>query len=119
MIRKGLFQSNATCTSRDRELEARINEKLAQFGRGRVALYTEEGDGGPQYGMVFSFGSRAKTFTRHSFELDIDRIVEGLAITAEGMENSGNMLGWTYDVDDADFVDTESYTDSIYAERSD
>ena len=111
MIRKGLFQSNATCTDRDRELETRINEKLAEFGRGRVALYTEENNGGPQYGMVFSFGSRTKTFTRNSFELDIDRIVAGLALTVEGMENSRVEFGWTYDLEDADFIDTESYTD--------
>jgi len=119
MIRKWLFGSNATCTDRDRELEARINEKLALAGRGRVALYTEEHNGGPQYGMVYSFGSRTKTFTRDHFELDLERIVEGLAITAEGMENSNVGRGWSYDLDDADFIDTESYTDSVYAERPD
>jgi hypothetical protein len=113
MIRKGLFQSNATCTEQDRELEARINEGLARAGRGRVALYTEERDGGQKFGMVFYIGTRSKTVTRDHFELDIEDVVRGLSSIAQ---NAALPIGWSYDVEDADFLDTESYTDAILPE---
>lgn len=100
MLKKGVFGSTATCTSRDRALEDEINARLA--GRGKVAAYTIQEADQIRYGLTYSHGVRHKTFERLRFELDIDGLIEGLEFTASGMENAGLPRGWVYDVDDAD-----------------
>ena len=100
MIRKGLFGSNATCTTRDRALENRINDRLA--GRGKVAAYTIQDGEQTRYGLTYSNGSKHKSFERDRFELDVDMLIEGLGMTAASMDNTRIPRGWVYDQEDAD-----------------
>ena len=100
MIRKGLFGSNATCTTRDRALENRINDRLA--GRGRVAAYTIQDGEQTRYGLTYSNGIKHKSFERDRFEVDMDMLIEGLGMTAQSMQTTQLPRGWVYDQDDAD-----------------
>jgi hypothetical protein len=100
MIRKGLFASVATCTTRDRALEDRINARLA--GRGHIAAYTIKDGDDTKYGLTYSCGIKSKNFERERFELDVDALIGGLAITQADMANTQLPRGWVYDVDDAD-----------------
>lgn len=97
MFKAGVFTSNAVCTSRDRELERAINQKLE---RGSVHLFTIKDEHAEHYGLTYSWRGLSKTFTRRTHELDVDDIAEGLAITARGMENVGLPHGWVYDEED-------------------
>jgi hypothetical protein len=98
-IRKGLFASTAVCTTRDRELERRINARLP---RGRVAAYTIVDGDDTRYGLTYSNGIKSKNFERDRFEIDVDALIKGLGITATDMANTQLPRGWVYDVEDAD-----------------
>jgi hypothetical protein len=99
MIRKGLFASTATCTTRDRELERRINARLP---RGHVAAYTIVDGDDTRYGLTYSCGIKSKNFERERFELDVGALIKGLGITETDMANTQLPRGWVYDQDDAD-----------------
>jgi hypothetical protein len=98
MFKAGVFTSKAICTPRDLELEAAINNKLKQ---GRVSLFTMPDERGEYYGLTYSWRGLSKTMTRRTFDLDIDDVIEGLAITAHGMENAKLPPGYTYEEEDA------------------
>ena len=100
MFSKTVFASTAICTTRDRFLEDEINARLA--GRGKVSAYTIQEADQIRYGLTYSHGGKHKTFERPRFELDVDSLLEGLEITAGGMENSRLPRGWVYDVEEAD-----------------
>jgi len=99
MFRSGVFTSRATCTPRDLELEQRINRKLKS---GRVSCFTMKGDPDDYYGVTYSLRGLSKTHMRKEFDVDDNDLIEGLNITARGMENTKLPPGYTYDEDDAE-----------------
>jgi hypothetical protein len=98
-FKAGTFASNATCTAADLELEAAINAKLKL---GRVTLWTIVDPRGNQYAATYAFRGKTKVFTRRIFEIDLHDFIEGLMITAQGMENTKLPRGWVDDADEAD-----------------
>ena len=97
-FRAGVFTSRAICTPRDLELEQAINSKLQL---GKVSAFTVEDKNGDSYGLTYSWRGLSKTHLRRTFEVDIDDVIEGLAITAHGMENVKLPPGYTYEEEDA------------------
>lgn len=97
-FRAGSFTSRATCTPRDLELEAEINKKLKV---GKVSLFTMKDEHADFYGLTYSFRGLSKTVMRRTFDLDVDDVIEGLAITTHGMENAKLTPGWVYEEEDA------------------
>ena len=98
-FRAGVFTSRAICTPRDLELEQAINRKLPL---GKVSAFTVEDKNGDSYGITYSWRGLSKTFYRTGFDIDIDDMIEGLGITAHGMENVKLPPGYTYEEEDAE-----------------
>jgi hypothetical protein len=86
---KWKFESAATCTDADRELEQAVNARLE---RGRISAYSHP----KGFGVVFSWRGINRTAEQEQ-PFDVDQAVTLATQWADKMENQGLPKGWSYD----------------------
>jgi hypothetical protein len=86
---KWKFESAATCTDSDRQLERAVNTQLV---RGLISAYRTPA----AFGIIFSWKGLNHTVEQEQ-PFDADQVVAMVNEWADKLENRGLPRGWSYD----------------------